>query len=1031
MQTRAILPVLLALTVAPGQAAKPARPLASCRLIEPAAAPAIDGTLADPAWSQAPELAAFELVGGGAASQQTHVRLLCDGQRLYVGAVCDETQMSEMQGGGISARLTERDADIWRDDCIEVFIAPQPDKREYFHIVVGAGGGIYDAKGSDRSFDADIEAAVTRGEAGWTVEAAIDLSSLLGEGGPAAAFRQGDVMHVNLCREEKPHGELSCWSAGGGGFHNRAGFGDLVFGSLDARQTLLLLRLDRALAAARQALPDLDTAGQVEFSKLEAWGGRLRAQAAGAAAGPARETFIRTAETLEREWKALAMRDRGLFLWVPDMWQLPMPEELPDADVPAAEALEVWTLANEWEASALAVTNTKGRSVRCRAILTDFQSSDGKITVPADRILTIRTPVPSRLSSGARMLDALPRLQEGNLFVVGPGATQNLWFTFRTRGLDPGRYSGALTVYDLEATNVRKHVRLTLVVYPVPLDDGPLPYTECWDQWEFPVPLAERQQHYRDYYLNVSTVHVPFFPGYVDGVGLVDWDSRDFGRLDQFIAETRDFTRLYLLDVQPWGGNMRLGDGDLEMWSEEYNRRLTVWMTAIRDHLIQTGLDYDQWAWFPQDEPGNYEANTAPGSPLYFPGICQAIKRIDPEMQIYTTWGSGAEAANKMLPDSVGCVDIFQTISQNHVPQEARDLMASGAAQVWDYDIGYKADGYWKNRGSLPLNVTVGSRGMGFWSWTNTQGSNWDSYDNRSPDGDCSVIYFEDGHIIPSLRAESFRQGVEDFKYWLMLDRAIAAATGTGVDAKLIAAARADRERLFASKRTPPTPNSPQWVEEFRVTVRRHLVALGVAGGIVDPAAVRAAEEPGPACLTGNGGPLAVNLHVDGIYWHDRDRANERTVKGNWQMDAGEPIYFRAAAAPEGHPQAGGLDSALAGPGHALEFLYGSPPPLEATVTFDLRQEFAIERVSIVLTSLVRDGAVAVEVKGEAEGAAWIRAGGSETATGELDNPRGTTILPLTLQTGRYVRLRLRKPPKAELISLRKVQIWGRSAGRK
>jgi len=146
-------------------------------------------------------------------------------------------------------------------------------------------------------------------------------------------------------------------------------------------------------------------------------------------------------------------------------------------------------------------------------------------------------------------------------------------------------------------------------------------------------------------------------------------------------------------------------------------------------------------------------------------------------------------------------------------------------------------------------------------------------------------------------------------------------------------------------------------------------------------------------------------------------------------MAAGERIYFRATDAPEGHPQAGKFDGTLTGPGYALEFLYGSPVPSSATVTFDFKKEFQIERVSIAPTYLVRDGGATVEVKGEGEEAQWIRTGGTENVQGELDRARGTVELPLAARKARYVRLSLKKPPKAQLISIQKVQIWGRPVG--
>lgn len=1010
---------------APVWADGPARPMASCPLIEQAHAPTIDGKLDEAVWAQAKPLSAFELVGDGPVTQQTHARVLCDGDRLFIGVVCDETHMKQKDGGGLLARVTKRDGSVWNDDCIEIFIAPRPGHPDYFQVIAGAGGGVYDGKGKDPSFDTQVDTAVTLNDRSWTIEVAIDLTPLFKEVGMTGKLKRGDAMRFNLCREEKPHGELSCWSAGGGGFHNTESFSDLIIGSLDERETQLLVGLDRAMVAASDAVKTLDANAQMEFSKLHAWATQLRTRAAGQVDKAKGEQLLREVQAAQHELNVLAMRKRGLLIWKPKAWQMPMPEDLPDAKVQRTDAVERWALKNEWEVDALAVTNFTRRQVRCHVSVSDFRSVHTGATVPAGQIVTLRTAVASRLSDGSRFLDALPLLQEGNLLAVGGESTQVLWLTFRTQGLAPGRYNAALTVYDLEQTNVKQHVRLTLTVYPVALDGGALPYTECWDYWSLPgIPLAAKQQHYKDYYLNVSTVSHAMFPGYDDGAGRVlDHTSRDFRRLDQFIAETRGFAKFYLLDMQPWDIHLQFVGTERQTLSEEYKRRLKAWVEAVRDHMTELGFGLDQWAWFPMDEPGNYKRSVTPSSPQYFPNICKVFKEIDPNMQIYVTWGGGKPETHKMLEDCVQYVDVFQTIPQHHVPQTTRDRMVSRGANIWDYVICYKVDGYWKLRGSLPINVTVGSRGMGFWSWSYIQGpSNWDSYDNRNPIADCSVIYFEDGTIIPSLRAESFRQGVEDFKYWIMLDRAIERATKSGIDSTLVDRAKAQRQRIVAAIQMPPANNSPAWVEDFRVTVRDQLIALGVADGTVDAALVRTIQDPGPACLTGNAAPYALNLHTGAVYWHDQAIANDRTAGGNWQWKANEAIYFREADAPADHPLSGKANGALWSTVGALEFMY-SPIPAKAAITIDLKKTFNVERVVIAPTHLVLDGNAVLQVKA---GDKWITVADGKDARGELDKARGTVELSFAPRKARYLRLNVSKPPNATLITLNHVQVWGR-----
>ena len=77
--------------------------------------------------------------------------------------------------------------------------------------------------------------------------------------------------------------------------------------------------------------------------------------------------------------------------------------------------------------------------------------------------------------------------------------------------------------------------------------------------------------------------------------------------------------------------------------------------------------------------------------------------------------------------------------------------------------------------------------------------SDWDDFD-REGRTDYSAIYTEtqgvsrkSEPIVPSLRAEGFREAVEDFKYLKMLDEAIVQAEETGVDEVLVSTAKQQR----------------------------------------------------------------------------------------------------------------------------------------------------------------------------------------------------------------------------------------------
>jgi len=98
----------------------------------------VDGRLDEPAWTGAPDVGAFVFPWyEEGKKEQTVVKLLWDDENLYVSFICEDAH--------IWAEYTQRDDPVSRDDCVEVFTAPNPDRpHAYFNIEMNVLGVFLD-----------------------------------------------------------------------------------------------------------------------------------------------------------------------------------------------------------------------------------------------------------------------------------------------------------------------------------------------------------------------------------------------------------------------------------------------------------------------------------------------------------------------------------------------------------------------------------------------------------------------------------------------------------------------------------------------------------------------------------------------------------------------------------------------------------------------------------------------------------------------------------------------------------------------
>lgn len=180
-------------------------------------APAVDGKLNDPCWTNARKIDTF-----------IHVKSVPDeaSRWVVIQAAYDETHLYlagrlAKPGDTLRATVTEQGGRIWQDDALEVFLYDRQLGVRY-QIDVNALGAWW--AGSKQTWTPQLAAAARIGEQGWTVELAIpwrDLNfSSPGERPLGIQFRylvngqSGSVSWVDAEREQtKAYGDVALMAA--------------------------------------------------------------------------------------------------------------------------------------------------------------------------------------------------------------------------------------------------------------------------------------------------------------------------------------------------------------------------------------------------------------------------------------------------------------------------------------------------------------------------------------------------------------------------------------------------------------------------------------------------------------------------------------------------------------------------------------------------------------------------------------------------------------------------------------------------
>ncbi len=202
----------------------------------------IDARLDEPAWQKAAPASDFLFNWFSAGEKErTEAKMLWDDDNLYVSWRCEDRH--------ISAYETKRHGPVSKDDCVEIFISPNPQKvRNYYTFEINSigtmlnrcrtdwftGGPTWEPEGVRHR--ATFSGLAKKDEQGddreWIVEMAIPLKNFARDAAHMPP-RDGDEWRLNLMRTGgRTNMQQSTWSPiapPGRSFHSPENFGKVVF----------------------------------------------------------------------------------------------------------------------------------------------------------------------------------------------------------------------------------------------------------------------------------------------------------------------------------------------------------------------------------------------------------------------------------------------------------------------------------------------------------------------------------------------------------------------------------------------------------------------------------------------------------------------------------------------------------------------------------------------------------------------------------------------------------------------------------
>ena len=496
------------------------------------------------------------------------------------------------------------------------------------------------------------------------------------------------------------------------------------------------------------------------------------------------ERVLRTQAWL---WRAGGLEP--LAFWRSNLWD-PLPlVGMPDR---AAElAVEVHLMRREYRAAAFNVSNSSDEPMEVTFRLSGLPGGDNPEYVTVHEVAWTDT------RSGVPVAAALPEVAaEDNLYRVNvpSGMTRQVWLTFHPVEVEPGAHEGEVVV---ESGLGGKRFPLRMHLYPLDFPEEQSLHFGGWDYTDrvghFPFLTEQNRpaivEHLREHLVDSPWALKLALPrGTHDAQGAMTAPPAT-GYFDAWIELWPDAAQ-YLVFA-------KVGDrfDSWPMGTPEFDTAVKAWVTFWAKHMKAKGLQPEQFGLLLVDEPDE------PWMDERILAWAKPIREADTGIRIWEdTTHRDMDRANQAMIDAchVLCPNYVSFLVQG---QEYRDYYLKKRDQGTGLEFytaltGRVFDPY-AARLMAWTSWRYGATAIYMWSLTDTGGaSSWNEYlaikDAYSP------LFIDEDSVTAGKHLEAAREGVEDYEYFAMLDRAVRKASARGRTGPAVEEARRLLESLPA-----------------------------------------------------------------------------------------------------------------------------------------------------------------------------------------------------------------------------------------
>lgn len=459
-----------------------------------------------------------------------------------------------------------------------------------------------------------------------------------------------------------------------------------------------------------------------------------------------RETLINAAE-VEVEKGALRLEGKTLHAWIQDPWGVIDPGRAHEQRALGAPKVEIRGYAGERESVCIGVAAGE------LAVTGGLRVKVTGLPPAAVKIFEVR---PVLVANGRRIYDPLVPLNDDMQLSMRAGVPSYIWLDVNLRMLGPGSHRLEI---NLEGNGQMIAIpgMATVTAY-----DGRGSKSLHAVNWAYlsDMPIfRDRDNAIQDlvaHGINMFVTHPMEIPGLaLDG----SWDISKAVRF----ARTVDLAKQHgtLLLYLGWNASKNpLGFSSNERSIDPRAReRLLTWVGNVSTYLASQGLPPERWALYPVDEPDRA------GLQL-IKAVAETVKQRNPFVRVYANPSVYANPPITMdhLREIQPWVDLWQP-NLLAVRGQLGEFFKNLQAEWWIYGNPKSPA-----KGSSPLHNYrllawwawhYGATGIGFWSYSDTNGSSaWDDLDGSR--SDWAVVYESERGVVSSRRWEAFREGLED-----------------------------------------------------------------------------------------------------------------------------------------------------------------------------------------------------------------------------------------------------------------------------